>query len=69
MLTDSEKALLDIVLGTAGDDEKMIRTGMNKALNGIKDDARRQHLWCVLPNAAKTIIRRARRHVQQRVAA
>lgn len=60
MLTTSEKALLDVVLETTGDDENMIRAGVTKALTGIKDDARRQHLWCVLPNAAKTRIRRAR---------
>lgn len=65
MLTTSEKALLDVVLRVAGDDEKMIRTGIIKALSGIKDDGRRQHLWCVLPNAAKTKIRRAQKKVFQ----
>ena len=62
-LTDDEEKMLKIVLAVAGDDEKMIRDGVNRALVGIKDHARRQHLWCVLPNAAKARIRRARQKV------
>lgn len=65
MLTASERALLDVVLQTAGDNENMIRDGVIKALRGINDEARRQHLWCVLPNAAKTKIRRAQKKVFQ----
>ena len=63
MLTADDKALLEVVLSITGDDEKMIRDGVNRALVGIKDHARRQHLWCVLPNAAKARIRRARQKV------
>ncbi len=66
MLTTSEKALLDVVLQTAGDNENMIRDGVIKALRGINDEARRKHLWCVLPNAAKAKIRAARKKVAQR---
>lgn len=65
MLTADERALLDMVLGVAGDDEKMIRQGVITALRGVNDPARRQHLWCVLPNAAKTKIRRAQKKVFQ----
>lgn len=68
MLTNAEKVLLDKVLGVAGDDEKMIRTGIIKALHGVNDPARRQHLWCILPNAAKTKIRQQKKVVQLRLA-
>jgi len=66
MLTASERALLDVVLETAGDNEKLIRDGIIEALRGVNDPARRQHLWCVLPNAAKTKIRAARKRASQR---
>jgi len=66
MLTTSEKALLDVVVDYAGDNENMIRDGVIRALRGVNDPARRKHLWCVLPNAAKTKIRAAQKKVSQR---
>lgn len=68
MLTASEKALLDVVLEYANDDETKIRDGVIKALRGVNDPARRKHLWCVLPNVAKAKIRRAQKVIQYRLA-
>lgn len=53
--------LLDTVLGVAGDDEKMIRDGITKALRGVNDKARRTYLWGELARRATKRIRDARR--------
>jgi len=68
MLTTSEKALLDVVLETAGADENKIRDGVIKALRGVNDKARRTYLWNVLSTTAKSKIRRAQKIVQYRLA-
>ena len=71
MLTPDEKKMLEVVLEVAGDDEKMIGRGVIQALYGDKAShgeagrTRRQHLWCVLPNAAKAKIRAAKKKVFQ----
>lgn len=66
MLTDSEKALLEVVLGHAGDMEKMVPSGIIKALRDVNDNARRIYLWGILSRAAKEEIRRARQKVALR---
>lgn len=60
MLSDTEKIMLATVLEVAGDDEKMIRPGIIKALRGENDRGRRTYLWHTLQTAAKAKIRRAR---------
>lgn len=75
MLTTSEKALLEVVLETAGDDEKMIHAGVVKAIRGDKASqgeagkARWKHLWTILPNAAKERMKERIHRVRQKVAA
>ncbi len=56
-----EKELLNTVLEVAGDDEKMVRDGIIKALHGVNDKARRIYLWNKLDREARGRIRRARR--------
>lgn len=67
MLTASDKALLDVVLETAGDDENRIRDGVIKALRGVHDKARRTYLWNILTRTAKSKIRRAQNAYQHRL--
>ena len=59
-LTDCEQKMLKVVLEFAGDDEKMIREGIIKALEGVNDKARRVYLWNTLNRAAENKIRQAR---------
>lgn len=61
MLTPLEQGLLGKVIEVAGDDEKMIRPGIIKALRKENDKARRTYLWNILSAAAKRKIRRARK--------
>lgn len=66
-LTSDEKVMLTTVIEVAGDDEKMIRDGIIKALRGENDKGRRNYLWHTLERAAKEKIRRARRKAERRV--
>ena len=57
----SDEILLVRVLEVAGDNEKMIRDGVIKALYGINDPARRTYLFGELSRKATKKIRAARR--------
>lgn len=55
-----EQALLDVVIGVTGDNEKMIQTGVDKALEGTSDWARRTYLRNLLTRVVREKIRAAR---------
>jgi hypothetical protein len=59
-LNNDQQARLNVVLSVAGDDEKMIRTGIIKAIRDITEPARRTYLWNFLHREAMERIRRAR---------
>jgi hypothetical protein len=67
-MAEIEKKLLDAVIAVTGDDKKMIREGVIKALKGIKDKARRTYLWNTLTRRAKKKIDGARRNAEKRKA-
>lgn len=69
MMSATNKALLEVVLGVAGDDEKMIPEGIRKVIrddktsHGEAGKARRGYLWRMLSKAAEEKIHRARQKV------
>ena len=54
-----EKAMLDTVLKTAGNEESRVREGIIAALSGVNDKARRTYLWNQLERKALRKIRGA----------
>lgn len=67
-LSFHEKLLLTKVLEVAGDDEKMVREGIIKALRGENDRGRRGYLWRTLERESRKKIRRARKKAEQNAA-
>ena len=63
-MEDDERMRLNVVLTTAGDDEKMVRAGIIKALRDVDEPARRKYLWNFLNRKAREIIRKARARVR-----
>jgi hypothetical protein len=56
-----ERAMLDIVLKVAHDDESLIQKGITSALKDTQDRARRTYLWNTLKRKATEKIRKNRK--------